>query len=110
MFRCLLVNVIGWTRTKHYQQFDYSTSETDDETSGAILSIPTNWPQQVQNQPPPDVIAPDSLSDVSMLSCLPQLFSDHEHTRSPSTQVSQSGNTPDLSLAGTSAPLLTQPY
>ena len=55
---------------QRYQQFDYSTSETDDETSGAMLPIPTSSPQQVQNQPPPDLIgdpmAPDSLSDVSM--------------------------------------------
>ena len=54
-------------------------------------------------------MAPESLSDVSMLSCLPQLFSDHEPTRSPSPQFSQSDNTPELSLPGTSAPLLTQP-
>ena len=56
--------------------------------------------------------APDSLSDVSMLSCLPQLFSDHESLCSPSLQISQSDNTPqlsELSLTGTSAPLLTQP-
>ena len=101
----------GGTR-QHYQQFDYSTSETDDETSGAMLPIPTYSPQQVQNQSPPDVIgdtmAPDSLSDFSMLSCLPQLFSDHEPTRSPSPQVSHSDYTPEVSLAGSSAPLLIQ--
>ena len=102
----------GGTR-QHYQQFDYSTSETDDKTSRAMLPIPTYSPQQRQNQPPPDLIGdpipPDSLSDVSMLSCLPQLFSDHEPARSPSQQVSQSDNTPELSLPGTSAPSLTQP-
>ena len=54
-------------------------------------------------------MAPDSLSDVSMLSCLPQLFSDHEPMRSPSPQISQSDITPELSLTGTSAPPLTQP-
>ena len=98
---------------QHYQQFDYSTSETDDETSGAMLPISTYSPQQVQTQPPPDSIgdplAPNSLSDVSMLVCLPQLFSDHKPMRSPSPQVSQSDNTPELSLTGTSAPLPTQP-
>ena len=61
---------------QHYQKFDYSTFETDYETSVAMLPIPTYSPQQVQNQPPPDLIgdpmAPDSLSDVSVLSCLPQ--------------------------------------
>ena len=54
-------------------------------------------------------MSPDSLSDVSMLSCFLQLFSDHEPMRSPSPQISQSDNTPELSLTGTSAPLLTQP-
>ena len=102
----------GRTR-QHCQYFDYSTSKTDDETSRAMLPIPTFSPQQVQNQPPPDLMvdpmALDSLSDVSMLSCLPQLFSDHEPTRSPSPQLSQSDKTTELSLTGTSAPLLTQP-
>ena len=102
----------GGTR-QHYQQLDYSTSVTDEETSGAMLPIPTYSPQQIQTQPPPEAIndpsAPDSLSDVSMLSCLPQLFSDHEPMHSPLPQTSQSDNTPELSLTGTSAPLLTQP-
>ena len=53
-------------------------------------------------------MAPDSLSDVSMLSCFSQLFSDHEPMRSPSQHISQSDNTPELSLTGTSGPLLTQ--
>ena len=103
MFRCLLVSATGWTpdcahypanceTRQHYQLFDYSTSETDNETSGAMLPNSTYSPQQVQNQPPPDLIgdpmAPDSLSDVSIKSCLPQLFSDHETTRSPSPHVS----------------------
>ena len=102
----------GGTR-QHYQQFDYSTSETDDGLSGAMLPIPTFSPKLVQKQPPPDLIgdpmAPDSLSDVSILSCLPQLFSDQEPARSPSPHVSQSDKTPELSFAGTSAPLQTQP-
>ena len=100
----------GGTR-QQYQQFDYSTSETDEELSGAMLSIPSYSPQQIQTQPPPEAIndpsAPDSLSDVSMLSCLPQFFSDQEPMRSPSPQISQSDNTPELSelsLTGTSAP------
>ena len=103
---------VGVTR-QYYQQFDYSTSDTDEETSRAMLPIPTFSPQQIQAQPPPEAIngrpALDSLSHVSMLSCLPQLFSDHEPMRSPSPQISQSGNTPELSLTDTSDPLLTQP-
>ena len=102
----------GGTR-QHYQPFDYSTSDTDEETSGAMLPIPTYSPQQIQTQSSPEAIndpsAPDTLSDVSMLGCLPQLFSDHEPMRSPSPQISQSDNTPELSLSGTFAPLLTQP-
>ena len=102
----------GGTR-QHYQQFDYSTSDTDEETHDEMLPIPTYSPQQVPTQPPPEAItdpsAPDFLSDVSMLSCLPQLFSDHEPMRSPSPRISQSGKTSELSPMGTSAPLLTQP-
>ena len=98
---------------QQYQQFDYPSSDTDEETSGAMLPIPTNSIQQIQTQPRPEAIndpsAPDSLSDVSMLSCLPQVFSDHEPMQSPSPQISQSDNTPELSLSETSAPLQTQP-
>ena len=37
-----------WMDTRqHYHQFDYPTSDTDDETSGAMLPIPTSSPQQV---------------------------------------------------------------
>ena len=44
-----------------------------------------------------------------MLRFLPQFFSDHEPMRYPSPQISQSSSSPELSLTGTSAPLLTQP-
>ena len=36
----------GGTR-QHYQQFDYSTSDTDEETSRAMLNVPTYSPQQI---------------------------------------------------------------
>ena len=102
----------GGTR-QHYQHFDYSTSETDEETHKEMLPIPTYSPQQIHTQSHPEAItdssAPDLLSDVSMLSGLPQLFSDHEPMRSPSPHISQSSKTPELSSMGTSAPLLTQP-
>ena len=102
----------GGTR-QHYQQFDYSTSDTDEETHGAMLPIPTNSPQKLQTQPPPeatiDPSASDPLSDLSMLSCLPHLFSDCEPRRSPSPHVSESRKTPEQPPTGTSAPLLTQP-
>ena len=102
----------GGTR-QHYQQFDYSTSDTDEETHDEMLPIPTYSPQQIHTQPHPEAITdpsvPDLLSDVSTLSGLPQLFSDHEPMRSLSPHISQSSKTPELSPMGTSAPLLTQP-
>ena len=101
----------GGTR-QHYQQFDYSTSETDDETSDAMLPIPTHSPQLVQTQPA-DIIeapaVPALSSDTSMFDCLPQLFSNHEPRGSPSPQLSPSDDPPELSPSGTSAPLLTHP-
>ena len=100
----------GGTR-QHYQQFDYYTSETDDETSDAMLPIPIHSPQLVQTQPA-DTEAPAVpaiSSDTSMFDCLPQLFSDHEPRRSPSPQLSPLDNPPELSPSGTSAPLLTHP-
>ena len=82
----------GGTR-QHYQQFDYSTSDTDEETHDEMLPIPTYSPQQVHTQHHPEAItdpsAPDLLSDVSLLSGLPQLFSDHEPMRSPSPYISR---------------------
>ena len=102
----------GGTR-QHYQQFDYSTTNTDEETHGAMLPIPASSPQKLQTQLPPeatiDPSASDPLSDLSMLSCLPHLFSDCEPMPSPSPHVSESRKTPELSPSGTSAPLLTQP-
>ena len=99
----------GGTR-QHYQHFDYSTSETDDETTDAMLPTPTNSPQLVQTQPA-DIIeapaVPALPSDTTIIDCLPQLFSDHEPRRSPSPQLSPSDDPPELSPSGTSAPLLT---
>ena len=78
-----------------------------------MLPIPTYSPQQIHTPPHPEAItdppALDILSDVSMLSGLPQLFSDHEPIRSHSPHTPQSNKTPELYPMGTSAPLLTQP-
>ena len=56
---------------QHYQQFDYSKSETDDEPSEAMLPIPICSPQQEHPLLPPDPVRvpvlPDPQSDVSML-------------------------------------------
>ena len=66
----------------HYQQFDYSTSGTDDELSDVMLRV----------SPDPVDAAPPATSDqsTSHARLLPQLFSDHERLRSPSPQISSS--------------------
>ena len=89
----------------HYQQFDYSTSGTDDELSDAMLPVPPDPIDAGQAEPE----APPAASDqsISPTHILPQLFSDHERVRSPSPQISSSDK--ESSLPGTSAPLLTNP-
>ena len=89
----------------HYQQFDYSTSDTDDELSDVMLPVPPNPVDADQAEPE----APPAASDQSLSPAriLPQLFSDHERVRSPSPQISSSDK--ESSLPGTSASLLTNP-
>ena len=88
----------------HCQQFDYSTSGTDDELSGVMLPAPPDLFDAGQADPG----APPAASDqsISPARILPQLFSDHERVRSPSPQISSSDKD---SLPGTSASLLTNP-
>ena len=89
----------------HYQQFDYSTSGTDDELSDVMLPVPPDPIDAGQAEPE----APPAASDqsISPARILPQLFSDHERVRSPSPQMSSSDK--ESSLPGTSASLLTIP-
>ena len=89
----------------HYQQFDYSTSGTDDEASEVILPLPSDPVDSDQRVPE----VPHSPSDQSPSPTrrLPQLFSDHERARSPSPRISSPEK--QSSLVGTSAPLLTNP-
>ena len=89
----------------HYQQFDYSTSGTDDELSDVMLPVPPDPVDADQAEPE----APPAASDqsISPARLLPQLFSDHERVRSPSPQISSSDK--ESSLPGTSASLLTNP-
>ena len=89
----------------HYQQFDYSTSGTDDELSDVMLPVPPNPVDADQAEPE----APPAASDqsISPARLLPQRFSDHERVRSPSPQISSSDK--ESSLPGTSASLLTNP-
>ena len=87
-----------------YQQFDYSTSGTDDELSDVMLPVPPDL--FIAGQAEPE--APPAASDqsISPARILPQLFPDHERVRSPSPQISSSDKD---SLPGTSASLLTNP-
>ena len=85
----------------HYQQFDYSTSGTDDELSDVMLPVPPD-PANA-DQVKPEVPLPTS----DHTHHLPQLFSDHERARSPAPQVSSPEK--QSSSRGTSAPLLTNP-
>ena len=89
----------------HYQQFDYSTSGTDDELPDVMLPVPPDPVDAYQAEPE----APPAASDqsISHARLLPQLFSDHERARSPSPQISSSDK--ESSLPGTSASLLTIP-
>ena len=89
----------------HYQQFDYSTSGTDDELSDVMLPVPPDPvdPGTVE----PEAPVPSSDQSVSPTRRLPQLFSDHERSRSPSPILTASEK--ESSLLGTSAPLLTNP-
>ena len=88
----------------HYQQFDYSTSGTDDELSDVMLPVPPDL--FIAGQAEPE--APPAASDqsISPARILPQLFSDNERVRSPSPQISSSDKD---SFPGTSASLLTNP-
>ena len=89
----------------HYQQFDYSTSGTDDELSEVMLPVPPD-PVDADRLEPEASHSPSDQS-ISPTHRLPQLFSDHESARSPSPRMSSPEKQP--SLVGTSAPLLTNP-
>ena len=96
-----------------YLQFDYSSSGTDDELYDAMLPMRA-YPQDLnqpevhaeQNPKPEDE---DLVSDTSFQNCLPQLFSDNEPARSPSSQPSTSDYPPPQFLVGTSSPMLPKP-
>ena len=88
----------------HYQQFDYSTSGTDDQLSDIMLPVPPDLINAGQAEPETPPAASDQ--SISPARILPQLFSDHERVRSPSPQISSSDKD---SLPGTSASLLTNP-
>ena len=88
----------------HYQQFDYSTSGTDDELSNVMLPVP---PLIVDVNPPEHEAPNPTDHPISPEQYLPQPFSDHEPPSSPSPQLTATEKEP--SFLGTSAPLLTKP-
>ena len=60
----------------HYQQFDYSTSGTDDELSEIMLPVPPDLVDAHRREP--EIPQPPSDQSISPTHRLPQLFSDHE--------------------------------
>ena len=91
---------VGGSRM-HYQQFDYSTSGTDDELSDVMLPVPPDPVDADQLAPEVPILSSDQL--ISPIQRLPQLFSDHERARSPSPRISSPGK--QSSMPGTSAPI-----
>ena len=69
----------------HYQQFDYSTSGTDDELSEIMLPVPPDPVDVDRRELEPQLPSDQSISPTHHL---PQLFSDHERARSPSPRIS----------------------
>ena len=105
----------------HYQQFDHSETESEDERSDVLLSSAQVNPDEsvilssLVDEPVPILEMP-----ISPLPAEEALFSENEaipdvieNTESPPTQASAPTQIPtknaSISLAGTSAPLLTNP-
>ena len=95
---------VGGSRM-HYQQFNYSTSGTDDELFDVMLPVPLDPVDADQVAPEVPMLSSDQL--ISPTQRLPQLFSNHERARSPSPQISSPGKL--SSMPGTSTPLFTNP-
>ena len=105
----------------HYQQFDHSETESEDERSDVLLSSAQVNPDEsvilssLVDEPVPILEMP-----ISPLPAKEALFSENEaipdvieNTESPPTQASAPTQIPtknaSISLAATSAPLLTNP-
>ena len=97
----------------HYQQFDYSTSGPKRERSEDLLSDEPNPskaepPALVDASMPPDeqLMSPEPAINVQLpLFSEPELIPDAAQTQDASTATAEA----EVSLAGTSAPLLTNP-
>ena len=76
-----------------YQQFDYSTSSSDNEVSDVMLPM---LPPHIQPDPSEPGIPHLSDHSISPTDDLPQLFSDHTQPRSPSPQLTATDIEPSL--------------
>ena len=106
----------------HYQQFDHSETESEDERSDVLLSsAQVNPDESVILSSLVDEPVPIFEMPISPLPAKEALFSENEaipdvieNTESPPTQASAPTQIPtknaSISLAGTSAPLLTNPF
>ena len=97
----------------HYQQFDYSTSDPERERSADLLSDEPNpseaeLPALVDASVPPDeqpMSHKPAFNDQLPLFSEPEVIPDAAQTQDASTATTEA----QVSLAGTSAPLLTNP-
>ena len=99
----------------HYQQFDYSSTESDDERSDVFLpSARTNPDESAILSSLVDEPAPIPEMPISPLPAMEALFSENEAVPDiiddiPNPPIRAPTNNTDTSLSGTSAPLLTKP-
>ena len=84
MDTCLRTKLRAGGSRMHYQQFDYSTSGTDDELSEIMLPVPPDPVDADRREPEPQ---PPSDQSISPSHHLPQLFSDHERALSVTTNI-----------------------
>ena len=99
----------------HYQQFDYSATESDDERTDVLLSsAQANPDESAILSSLADEPAPIPEMPISPLPAMEALFSENEAVpdvidNTPSPPIQAPSKSASTSLAGTSAPLLTNP-
>ena len=99
----------------HYQQFDYSATESDDERTDVLLSsAQANPDESAILSSLVDEPAPIPEMPISPLPAMEALFSENEAVpdvidNTPSPPIQAPSKSASTSLAGTFAPLLTNP-
>ena len=97
----------------HYQQFDYSLTDTEGERSDVLLtSDQVNNNENITTTPPIDDTMPIHGIPISPLPAMDEIFSENGAVIGPEPDVPTSPmrtliDSADASLVGTSAPLLT---